>query len=359
MKEPKTEVRPSLPSKRVTLRVVARAAEVSAMTVSNFMNGRFQTMSEETRARLEKTVSRLNYRPHSSGRGLRTAAGLSIGMIVVDESPTFLADPFITQVVAGLSNYLSQHSYAVVLQGVTAHEFRNSPLIRDQRTDGLCVMLSGHGAQRRAFLDILIGLHEPIVLFQERAPRSAADICAIRQDDRHGGWLLGRHVLDCGARRLLFMLPTLAWAAILDRVKGIRQATAAVGGAKLEILDCGDGSFNGAGSILAARLQEKGMPDAIMGGNDQLGITGLKVAVSLGQRVPEDVLVTGFNAFEFWQYTQPVLTTVQSPAYEMGARGGAEIVQRLRSGTFSAREIVYPVELRISGSTACPADPAS
>lgn len=325
------------------------------MTVSNFMNGRFQSMSEATRAILEETVKQLNYRPQSAGRGLRTAAGLSIGMIIVDESPTFLADPFITQVVAGLSNCISQHGYVVVLQGLTAVDFRNSPLIRDQRTDGLCVMLSGHGVQRRTFLDILTNLHEPIVLFQERPPRLAADICTVRQDDRYGGWLLGCHVLDCGARRLLFMLPTLTWPAILDRVKGIRQAVASFGrDARLEILDCGDGSFNEAGARLAARLRQKGLPDAIMGGNDQLGITGLRVAESLGYRVPTDVLVTGFNAFEFWQYTQPVLTTVKSPAYAMGERGAAEIVQRLKSGAFSAREILYPVELRIGGSTARP-----
>jgi LacI family transcriptional regulator len=338
--------------RRATLREVAAAVGVSAMTVSNFVNGRFDSMSEETRARLEDAVARLNYRPHSSGRGLRTAARLSIGMIILDESPTFLADPFITQVVAGLSNALNQHAYGLVLQGLTSREFSNSRLIRDLRTDGICVMLSGAAPERNAILDILLGLHEPIVLFQEPAPSGATDLCAIRQDDRCGGQLLTRHVLDCGARRLLFMRPSLTWPAILERLKGVRDTLKADRGeGTVEVLHCGDGGLQEAEAILGAYVRKHGFPDALMGGNDQLGIAALKLVLSRGRRAPEDVLVTGFNAFEFWRYTEPLLTTVPSPAYELGARGGAEIVERLRTGVFAAREIVFPLSLRVGGST--------
>ena len=351
-KTPKPRGKAQAPSKGATLRQVAAIAEVSAMTVSNFMNGRFQAMSEQTRTRIAKTVERLNYRPHSAGRGLRTSAGLLIGMILVDESPTFLADPFITQVVAGLSNYLNQHGYGLVLQGLALRDFRNSPLIRNQRTDAFCVMLSGRDAQRRDILNILAGLHQPIVLFQERPPRSAVDICAIRQDDRGGGRLLAEHLLNLGMRRLLFLAPELTWPAIVERVKGIQKAIAAASGtATLEVLKCGDGSFTTTEAILTAHVEANGFPDAIMGGNDQIGIAGLKVISAHGRKVAGDVLVTGFNAFEFWRYTDPVLTTVHSPAYDVGARGGAEIVERLKHGVFNEREIVYPVELRVGTST--------
>ena len=86
MKKPRP-AKTNSPGKAATLRQVAALAKVSAMTVSNFMNGRFQAMSEETRARIAQTVAELNYRPHSAGRGLRTATGLLIGMILVDAAP--------------------------------------------------------------------------------------------------------------------------------------------------------------------------------------------------------------------------------------------------------------------------------
>jgi len=339
----------------VTLRQVAALAKVSAMTVSNFMNGRFQAMSEETRRRIAETVSKLNYRPHSAGRGLRTAAGLLIGMILVDESPSFLTDPFITQVVSGLSNYLNQHGYGLVLQGLPIKDFSSSPMIRDQRTDAFCVMLSGRPGERLEVLRILAGLRCPIVLFQERPPQAALDICAIRQDDLNGGRALAKHLVQLGARNILFLAPELTWPAITDRVRGIRRQLASDGGrALLQVLACGDGSFTAAEKILIHNVTDKGFPDAIMGGNDQLGIAALKVATAHGLRVPGDILVTGFNAFDFWRYSDPVLTTVHSPAYEIGARGGAEIIARLRNGIFDRREIIFPVELLVGASTVRP-----
>ena len=153
-------------------------------------------------------------------------------------------------------------------------------------------------------------------------------------------------------KRPLYLAPQLNWPAIAERKKGIQQALAAAGGsATLEVLECADGSFTAAQALLSAHVRTHGFPDAIIGGNDQLGIAGLKVVTAHGLRVAADVLVTGFNAFEFWRYSDPVLTTVQSPAYEIGARGGAEVVHRLNHGSFSEREIVYPVELRIGQST--------
>jgi LacI family transcriptional regulator len=77
----------------------------------------------------------------------------------------------------------------------------------------------------------------------------------------------------------------------------------------------------------------------------------MKLIVSRGKRVPHDVAITGFNAFDFWEYTDPVLTTVRSPAYEMGSRGGEEILKRLTDGAFARREIVFPVSLQRGTST--------
>ena len=81
------------PPGHVTLRDVAEAAGVSPMTVSNFINARHGTMRPETRARIETEIERLGYRPHTMARNLRLANRLSIGMVIVDEAPHYLADP--------------------------------------------------------------------------------------------------------------------------------------------------------------------------------------------------------------------------------------------------------------------------
>ena len=103
--------------------------------------------------------------------------------------------------------------------------------------------------------------------------------------------------------------------------------------------------------MIKGLVQGAGAKGRAVGALMPMGIAAMKLMAAEGLAVPRDVAITGFNAFEFWQYTTPVLTTVRSPAYEMGARGGGEILARLNEGRFAAREIVYPVALQPGAST--------
>jgi LacI family transcriptional regulator len=321
------------------------------MSVSNFVNGNFQFMSSPTRERIAAAVERLNYRPHTAGRSLRLAERLTVGMIVLDESPTYLADPFTTHVVAGLTNALDRSGYSLVLQGLRISDLGNSLLVRSVRTDGFCLMLSGRRALRRQVLEDVLQLRQPIVLFQESLAEPAKDTCSVRQDDFGGGRLLARHLLGQGARRCLMLVPDLSWPAIEERVRGVKAVIRRRPGAKFELLACGDSSFQSTQAALSAHLAHTPAPEAIIGGNDQMGIAAMKLMKQRGLRVPEDIMITGFNAFDFWQYTDPMMTTVVSPAYEIGRRGAEVLAERLKSGAFETRDVVLPVSLQLERST--------
>lgn len=337
---------------KVTIRDVALAAGVSAMTVSNLINERAGTMRAETRRRIEAAIKRLSYRPHTMARSLRLAKQLYIGMIIIDDQPHYLADPFTTHVVAGLSNELNSKGYGLLLQGLSAQAFRSSPLVRGIRTDAICVLLSGSDKIRRSIVDALLALGQPLVVFQDTLRFPRADICIIRQADRDGGRLVGNEVLRLGARRVAMLVPKVHWPAIAERIKGVREAIRrSQASAELRVVECGDGELRDTQAALERDTAEWGLPDAIIAGNDQMGIAAMKLMDSRKLRVPRDVAITGFNAFEFWQYTTPVLTTVRSPAYEIGARGGIEVLKRLGNDRFEQAEIVYPVELQPGGST--------
>ena len=62
--------------------------------------------------------------------------------------------------------------------------------------------------------------------------------------------------------------------------------------------------------------------------------------------VPGDLRVTGFNGFEFAQYVRPRLTTVVSPAYEMGKRGAALLLERLSGPAFAETDLLFEVTLQ-------------
>jgi DNA-binding LacI/PurR family transcriptional regulator len=349
----KGRIQASAPPKpgTATIRDVALAAGVSAMTVSNLINERVGTMRVETRHRIEAEIKRLGYRPHSMARSLRLAKQLLIAMMIIDEQPHFLADPFTTHVVAGLSNELNSHGYGLLLQGLAPASFRDSGFVSGIRTDAICILLSGSDPVRRGIIETLLGLGQPVLVFQDTLRFPEADLCTIRQADREGGRMIASEALKLGARRLVMLVPAVHWPAITERVKGVRAAVAKAPPAELRVLSCGDGELRDTQAALDRDIAEHGLPDAIIGGNDQMGIAAMKLMAGRGLQVPRDVAITGFNAFEFWQYTVPVLTSVRSPAYEMGARGGVEILKRLGSDRFDKPEIIYSVALQRGGST--------
>src|SRR5690606_28783339 len=117
--------------RRATIKDVARAADVSPMTVSNVLNGRMQFVSVATRKRVEREIERLGYRRSTHARSLRVSEQRSIGMVIVDESPTFLTDFFTCEVVAGLANVLNGADYTLTLQGMALSALEHSMILRN------------------------------------------------------------------------------------------------------------------------------------------------------------------------------------------------------------------------------------
>lgn len=335
---------------RVTMQDVARAASVSLMTVSNVINGKAGQMTEETRRRVEEAIRNLRYRPHMRGRRLRMERNLSVGMIIVDERGSFLADPFITQLITGLNDHFFACGYGLYLQGVKPDRINDSILVRNVETDGICTLVSGPPEVRQAIYRRLIELGQPLVVFQEPMRFRGEDVCVIRQDDAGGARLIAEHVLAKGARRLVVLRPALDWAAVDERLRGMREAIAATPGATYRIVLGDSLDFKVTETAIAADIDRNGLPDAILAANDQLAIAAMKMLSALGASVPGQVRVTGFNGFELWQYTEPPLTTVHSAAYEMGRLAGKTLLHRLEHGRFTSKNAVLDVKPLIGGS---------
>ncbi len=327
------------------MRDVARTAGVSPMTVSNVVNGRFGAMAEETRRRVEAAIQNMNYRPNARGRELRLSRNFTIGIVIIDPTTSFLAAPFTTQLVAGLSNYLSEHNYRLLIQGIRPEHFKSALALRSNGIDGLCVLMSGTAAQRQSFRRIIEALGQPTVMFQEFETEPGADICCICQQDFEGGHMIASHVLAKGARHLLALDVRHEWPALSERLRGVRAATTSTPGATLDIVTCESSALTHVELALRRHLENHAMPDAILGSNDQMGLGAMHFLLRQNRDVPDEIMVTGFNAFGFQLYAPIALTSVRSPAYEMGARGGAELLNRLANGRFAQRRIDLQVAL--------------
>jgi LacI family transcriptional regulator len=334
---------------RTTLQEIARAAGVSATTVSNVVNGRQNLMSAETWQRVESTIRDLNYRPNEEARSLRLSQRRMIGLIVVGGSPAYLADPMITNIVAGLSNFLGVNGYGLLVTGVAPAAVDSAHILRRDQTDAICVIPSGTGPEQKRLYAALAELGQPVVVFQDDPPKQFPDCLSIQQDDFDAGAMIGQLLAKSGVQTLVFIGTAQPWHAVLTRERGLRSTFEAAGRKLITIASASE-EIEDVRQAVTRHIERNGLPDAFVGANDQMAIGALNWALDHNLRVPQDVRVAGFNGFGFADFVRPLLTTVRSPAYEMGRAGAEQLLRRLAGNEFATDRIVLPVELRPGNS---------
>lgn len=339
-----------------TLRDVAHAAGTTPMTVSNVINGRKGQVGAEMIARVLAACEQLDYRPHANARQLRTKQRMTIGVIIVDPSAHYLSDPFTAALLAGLNDVLQLAGYSIVLQGASLADLASLPLLRRIESDGICLLTSGAPAQRGRTIAQVAALGQPLVLIQDELPSLIADACSIIQDDQGGGADIARHLFQRPCRHVVMLQPSVSWAAMERREAGVRTVLQQAASPPLfHVVRCGDEGFDDTQGALNAHIEARGLPDVVIGGNDRMAIAAMKLLRAHGCEVPRDVRVTGFNGFDFWRYASPELTTVFSPAFQLGEESARALLKRLQSGFFPWRKRVLPVVFAptvSSGSTA-------
>lgn len=325
------------PHRRATLRDVAIAAGVSTMTVSNVVNGKTARVSEEIRLLVKKKIEDLKYVPHLRGRGLRLAKDFTIGLVMLHPERRFLNDPFNTEVAAGMSNKLAQNGYGLLIFGAQNSRDLENKLARISQLDALAVYIFGDTAQRDAVYAKLAVLGLPMLLIGDEVNNSLPDASFVRQKNEEGAFQLAERGLANGARKILFMRPDHFWPAMAQRELGARKAAA--GRADVETMICTEIDFQAVVNQVRARLSND-PPDFIMGGNDLFGIAATQAALQLGFSIRKDLMITGFNGFAFREYSMPLLTSMRSPAYEIGEEAASALMKRITRGSFHSGRVL-------------------
>jgi DNA-binding LacI/PurR family transcriptional regulator len=192
----------------------------------------------------------------------------------------------------------------------------------------------------------------PGVAFQEILEFPERDLCRVRQDDREGGRLVAREAISAATKRIVILLPKVHWPALNERTKGFRAAIRESGiDATVSVLKCLEYVFEDIKAKLVYEIEYNGAPDVILAGSDRIAAAAAKILVERGLKIPDDVRLTGFGALDFCQYATPALTTVRSPAYEIGLRGAVALLARLKDGSFAEPEIIFPMEIQAGAST--------
>ena len=322
----------------VTISDVAGHAGVSVGTVSNVVN-RPDRVAEATRERVREAIAALGWVPNGSAATLRAGRASLVGLIVPD-----IRNPFFTEVARGAEDMAAANGEAIVVcntDWLLPDERRALDALARQRVRGVIINPAGEDER---YLDWLVDRGVAVVLLDHR--RSAGLVPAVVVDDVLGGRLAGAHLLELGHRQMALVNGPTSIPQCEDRRLGLVAALTDAGlAAERDLLEIEVESMDAPSGLSAVDdIFARQTPTAIFCANDLLAIGVIHGLRKRSLRVPDDVAVVGYDDVELSSMTDPPLTTVHQPSYELGAtayellRRGAEPEQRLFSPHLVLRE---------------------
>lgn len=324
-----------------TMADVAQAAGVSVMTVSRAFSDP-ATVTEETRRKIAAAASKLSYVPDRMAGALKSGVSNIVAAVVPS-----LRNAIFAGTLQGLADGLSARGLVL-----TVGDGRYS-LNEEQR-----VVLEFLTLKPRALV-----LHETVHTAETKRmlkrakvpvievgdlPRAAIDF-AVSFSNEAAAHAMTQHLLQRGYRRVAILtVPTSRSNRSRARLQGYRTSLERAGidydpALVVEV----ESGYEAAAKGLAQLIERRVGMDAVFGAGDVFALGAFLEAKRRGLRIPEDLAIASFDDHEMCRVTDPAITSLAIPRYEIGRRC-AEIVGAEQTRVDSNIERVYDLAFSLN-----------
>lgn len=318
------------------------------MTVSRVINNSGY-ISQVTRQRVQRAITELGYVPNALARGLRFKQTKTIALILTD-----ITNPFFTTLSRGVEDTASEQGFNVIFCNTDEDESEEAEylnILLQKQVDGILLVPARCSSES---ISLLQSRSIPVVVLDRRVEGVQVD--TVRGDSEEGAYLLMRHLLELGHRRIAILSGPRSITTATDRVAGYHRALADAGleaDASLVLYDTF--SYEGGYRMAKLALGATPRPTALLAGNNFIAAGAYSALRDAGLQVPEDLSLAAMDDLPMPIAMDPFLTVAAQPAYEMGRRGTELLLERL-AGEYpeEKEEVILPVTLVVRRSSAPP-----
>jgi LacI family transcriptional regulator len=329
--------------RKVTVRDVAAAADVSPATASRALSGH-PSVNPAMVQRVLKASTDLGYSANIVARALRTQRTDTIGMVVPS-----ISNPYFVTAVEAVEKVLAETHRSLILcdsGDVVATEAARIDLLVHRMVDGLIVIpVDGElsvPALRAAAAEV------PVAQFDRIAEAAGTDF--VGGDNLEGVRQCVDHLRTQGCDTFAYVgaRPTTSTAA--ERLRAFSDLVGPDGAHPDDVLL---GQFSAEWGLEAARrlLARPTMPAGIVCGADVIAVSILSALRTAGVDVPGRVKIVSYDDSALGTLTVPRLTSVHQPVEAMAREAVRLLDHRSRHGESPVRKSIFAPQLVVREST--------
>lgn len=333
----------------VTIKDVAKMAEVSISTVSRVINDS-KPVSPEARRRVLKAIEELGYKPNEVARSLVTKRSNIIGIIVDD-----IGSSYVAQIIRGVEEVGRMYNYDLLLcssYGDKESELRFAQLLMQKQVAGIIIVSEILNNDVLAFLDMS---RVPFVYLNKYY--NVLESPNVSINNKEASQKVMKYLVDLGHKRIAYVTQEKDVELTIEKHKleayrewmnDLNENTIVfeVDGHEIE-----DGYE--LGNRIVERLLEENIT-AVYCCEDEIAIGLVNYLYDHNIKVPEEISVVGYGDITQASYFRPMLTTIKEPYYDIGAVSIRRILKVLQGEKVEEQTIVLPVQLIVRDSCSSP-----
>ncbi len=332
----------------ITQEDVAKKAGVSFITVSRVINNKGY-VKKETRERVLQAVKDLNYYTNHIGQALRNKKVNTVG-IIIPEPPNVPVHgmEYYNILMQGIDRSTMAHNCDILLStykqdSADVDYFR---LYYQHKVDGLILFIPD---MRYLNMDEIEKSKIPCVIIGE-CPMGK-NISYVDSENFEGMYRVTEYLISRGRNKIAFIKGRPYMQNSQDRLKGFLSAMANY---RIPVDESSifEGNFTSVSgqNVMRNIISSGKLPDALICSNDLMALGALSEAKKENIRIPEDMALIGFDDISITAFTEPPLSTVRQPLFDMGFTASEFLFNKIQNHDSPSQTMIFPVELIIRKS---------
>ncbi|BDH44149.1 LacI family transcriptional regulator [Salmonella enterica subsp. enterica serovar Choleraesuis] len=332
---------------RATISDVARVAKTGKTSVSRYLNGEKNLLSDDLRQRIEQAIAALHYHPNQMARGLKRGRTRLIGLIIAD-----ITNPYSVDVLSSIEASCRAEGFTLLVCNTNNElnqEQRYLELLRSYQVEGIVV--NAIGMHEEALLHLQQSAL-PMVLIDRKITDFSCDVVGL--DNFHATTLACNHLFSRGFNGLLFLSEPLGTVNTRrERLQAFREQIGnhpEVIGENAEIPLSDEALLDSTLLEFYRRLPNRRL--AVISANGALTLKVVRALRRLGLNWGKDIGLLGFDELEWAEFAGVGITTLKQPTRQIGQAALERVVSRIAGDNRPVGDLVFQGELVIRGSTA-------